>query len=60
MVLRPFGEFIFKAGGEEHNLMTGASIWLPRDTPHVWANTTATDGKLILMCQPGGFENFFD
>jgi len=54
------GEFLFKAGGEEHNLVTGASIWLPRGIPHVWANTAKTDGKLILMCQPGGFEKFFD
>jgi len=26
----------------------------------VWANTATIDGKLILMCQPGGFEKFFD
>ena len=54
------GEFLFKAGGEEHNLTTGGSIWLPRGIPHVWANTATSDGKLILMCQPGGFEKFFD
>lgn len=54
------GEFLFKAGGEEHNLATGGSIWLPRGIPHVWANTATNDGKLILMCQPGGFEKFFD
>lgn len=54
------GEFLFRAGGEEHNLVAGASIWLPRGIPHVWANTAAADGKLILMCQPGGFEKFFD
>lgn len=54
------GEFLFKAGGDEHTLSTGASIWLPRGIPHVWANTATTQGKLILMCQPGGFEKFFD
>lgn len=54
------GSFLFKAGNEDHTLQPGASIWLPRDIPHVWANTTTTDGKLILMCQPGGFERFFD
>ena len=51
------GEFIFRAGGEEHSLVTGASIWLPRGIPHVWANTATTDAKLILMCQPGGFDS---
>jgi quercetin dioxygenase-like cupin family protein len=54
------GEFIFKAGGEEFNLSTGGSIWLPRGIPHVWANPTTSEAKLILMCQPGGFEKFFD
>lgn len=54
------GEFIFKADGAEFSLVTGGSIWLPRGIPHVWANTAATEGKLILMCQPGGFEKFFD
>jgi quercetin dioxygenase-like cupin family protein len=54
------GEFIFKAGGESHNMPTGASIWLPRDIPHTWANTSNAEAKLILVCQPGGFEKFFE
>jgi mannose-6-phosphate isomerase-like protein (cupin superfamily) len=54
------GQFLFRAAEHEHNLQTGGSIWLPRGIPHVWANTATTDGKLILVCQPGGFENFFD
>ena len=45
---------------EEFNLAAGGSIWLPRGIPQVWANTATTKGKLILMCQPGGFEKFFD
>jgi mannose-6-phosphate isomerase-like protein (cupin superfamily) len=54
------GEFVFRAGGEEYKLLAGGSIWLPRGIPHVWANTATTESKLILMCQPGGFEKFFD
>ena len=54
------GEFLFKAGGEEHTLPAGASIWLPRGIPHVWANMGTTENKLILVCQPGGFEKFFE
>jgi len=54
------GEFLFRAAGEEHKLSAGASIWLPREIPHVWANTRTSEGKLILLCQPGGFEKFFD
>jgi glyoxylate utilization-related uncharacterized protein len=54
------GEFLFKAGGEEHTLPAGGSIWLPRALPHAWANVSAVEGKLILLCVPGGFEKFFD
>lgn len=54
------GEFLFKAGGEPHNLPTGASIWLPRGIPHVWANMSAAEAKLVLVCLPGGFEKFFN
>jgi quercetin dioxygenase-like cupin family protein len=54
------GEFLFRAGDEEHTLTTGAGIWLPRGIPHVWANVQEAEGKIILMCQPGGFEKFFD
>ena len=53
-------EFIFEVGSEQHHLPTGSSIWLPRDIPHCWANEGKSDGKVILMCQPGGFEKFFD
>jgi mannose-6-phosphate isomerase-like protein (cupin superfamily) len=54
------GEFQFKAGDESHTMPTGASIWLPRDIPHTWANITNAEAKLILVCQPGGFEKFFE
>ena len=54
------GDFLFKAGGDSHQLPVGGSIWLPRSIPHVWANTSNVDGKLILVCQPGGFEKFFE
>jgi quercetin dioxygenase-like cupin family protein len=54
------GQFLFKAGGESYTMPAGASIWLPRGIPHVWANTSPAEGKLILVCQPGGFEKFFE
>jgi quercetin dioxygenase-like cupin family protein len=54
------GKFLFEVGGVKYTLQPGATIWAPRDIPHVWANTDTVDGKMILLCQPGGFENFFD
>jgi len=54
------GEFVFEVGNKKYELADGASIWMPRDIPHVWANTSSAKGKLIVACQPGGFEKFFD
>jgi len=54
------GEYLFEVGGTKYTLPAGASIWAPRDIAHVWANVATSDGRIILMCQPGGFENFFD
>ena len=54
------GDFLFRVGGETHVLPVGSTIWLPRDIPHVWMNTTDEEGKLLLICQPGGFEKFFE
>jgi len=54
------GDFLFEVGGKQYSLPTGASIWLPRDIPHCWGNSGASIGKLILLCEPGGFEKFFE
>jgi mannose-6-phosphate isomerase-like protein (cupin superfamily) len=54
------GEFVFEVGKEKYELASGGSIWMPREIPHVWANSSSAKGKLIVACQPGGFEKFFD
>ena len=54
------GNFLFKADSAEYALTAGGGIWLPRGIPHVWANTERSEGRLLLLCQPGGFEHFFD
>lgn len=54
------GNFVFEAGDNTYNLQPGESIWLPRGIPHLWAYTGDSEGNLILACQPGGFEKFFD
>lgn len=33
---------------------------MPRGIAHVWGNASPSDGKLLMACQPGGFEKFFD
>ncbi len=54
------GEFLFEVGGVRYTLPVGGTIWAPREIPHVYANTSTTEGMVILLCQPGGIENFFD
>lgn len=54
------GQFLFDVGDQRHELSVGASIFAPRDITHRWANSGTSDGRLILVCQPGGFEKFFD
>jgi hypothetical protein len=53
-------EFLFDLGNIKYTLPVGGSIWAPRGIPHVWANVGATEGRMILSCLPGGFENFFN
>lgn len=54
------GQFAFEVGDAKHTVTTGGAVWAPRNTPHVWANTGTRNGRMILICQPGGFEQFFD
>jgi quercetin dioxygenase-like cupin family protein len=54
------GEFVFEVGGTKYTLVAGATIFAPRDVPHCWANTAATDSKMIMASTPGGFEGFFE
>jgi quercetin dioxygenase-like cupin family protein len=54
------GDFLFEGGEKQYSLTTGASIWLPRDIPHCWGNSGTANGQLILLCEPGGFEGFFE
>ncbi len=54
------GHFAFEVGDTKQTVATGSAVWAPRDIPHVWANTGTADGRMILLCQPGGFEQFFD
>jgi mannose-6-phosphate isomerase-like protein (cupin superfamily) len=54
------GEFLFDVGEHRYVLPVGACVFAPRDIPHRWATNSATDGRILLVCQPGGFEKFFD
>jgi uncharacterized cupin superfamily protein len=54
------GQFRFEVGHDKLDLAPGGSVWMPRDIAHVWGNASQSDGKLLMACQPGGFEKFCD
>lgn len=54
------GTMLFEVGDVKYTLQPGGSVWGPRDIPHVWGNPGPAEARMILVCQPGGFEVFFD
>lgn len=53
------GEYRFVVGGETKNLVAGDTIFLPRNIPHTWIQTSEK-GKMIYFLQPAGkMEEFF-
>jgi mannose-6-phosphate isomerase-like protein (cupin superfamily) len=55
------GEFIFEAGGEQHRMTPGMSIFVPRLVRHRFQNIGSSTGKVLILAQPAGtLEEFFD
>jgi quercetin dioxygenase-like cupin family protein len=53
------GEYRFVVGDETKNLVAGDTIFLPRNIPHTWIQTSEK-GKMIYFLQPAGkMEEFF-
>ncbi len=54
------GEFLFEVGTERFRLNPGDSLFVPRQTPHVWASVAATGGRILVAFAPAGnMEAFF-
>lgn len=53
------GEYRFQLGEERHELKAGDTIFLPRNIPHTWIQTSDR-GKLLYFLQPAHkMEEFF-
>lgn len=53
------GEYLFQLGEERHQLVAGDTIFLPRNIPHTWLQTSDA-GKLLYFLQPAfKMEEFF-
>jgi quercetin dioxygenase-like cupin family protein len=54
------GEYLFQLGEEQYELEAGDTIFLPRNIPHTWIQTSDS-GKLIYILQPAiKMEEFFN
>ncbi|TCM67619.1 cupin domain-containing protein [Rhizobium sp. BK068] len=53
------GRFGFWCAGDYVELTEGGCIALPRGVPHRFSNVGKTEGHLMVVVTPGGFESFF-
>jgi mannose-6-phosphate isomerase-like protein (cupin superfamily) len=54
------GEFRVEIGDRKLTLKPGDSVLMPRNVPHVWAQTGDSPGKLLIAFTPAGrMEEFF-
>lgn len=53
------GDYLFQVGNDTHRLQAGDTIFLPRNVPHTFAQTSAR-GKMFFLFQPSGkMEDYF-
>jgi mannose-6-phosphate isomerase-like protein (cupin superfamily) len=53
------GEFEIEVDGVTYCAPAGTTVYVPRGTFHAFNNVGITNGKLLSMHTPGGFEHFF-
>lgn len=53
------GDFAFELDGRRIEAHAGDFLRAPRDVPHIFQNIGSTTGKLILIAEPAGLEDFF-
>lgn len=54
------GEFEFYVGSEVISASAGSYVLAPRNIPHRFRNVGETPGRLLIVCQPAGFEKFVE
>jgi quercetin dioxygenase-like cupin family protein len=53
------GTLLVQIGEDRHELPAGTFAWIPRDTPHTFANAGNTTVRAINVSVPGGLEGLF-
>ena len=54
------GDFRFQLGDDVVAAPRGATMFVPRGTPHCFQNVGETDGRLLITFTPSGMERFFE
>ena len=53
------GSLLVKVGDAEREVTTGCFVWIPRGTPHAFANASGSPTRMLGLAVPGGIEEFF-
>ena len=53
------GRVLVQIGEERHELEAGSFAWMPRRTPHTFANAGPTPVRMFGVSVPGGIEELF-
>ena len=53
------GDYLFEVDGVQFTASAGSSASAPRGTTHTFQNIGAKTGRMLVLAQPAGLENFF-
>ena len=54
------GEYVFEVEGQTIEAPSGTLIRVPPGAQHTFTSVGREDGHLLVVCQPGGIEHFFE
>jgi mannose-6-phosphate isomerase-like protein (cupin superfamily) len=54
------GTLAFRIGDRAHEAGPGTIAFVPRGTPHTFANTGQEPARSLVLVTPGGFERYFE
>jgi quercetin dioxygenase-like cupin family protein len=54
------GTLAFCADGEAYDADAGSVAFVPRGTPHTFANRSSDAARCLVVVNPGGFERYFE
>jgi mannose-6-phosphate isomerase-like protein (cupin superfamily) len=54
------GEYVFEVEDQRIEAPTGMLISVPPGALHTFTSVGKQDGRLLVICEPGGIEEFFE